>query len=43
MYSVYMLLPRFLALKTKEATTLPPNDFEKNERFYVNEKEKKEK
>jgi len=30
------------ALKTKEAITLPPNDFEKNERLYVNEMEKKE-
>ena len=30
------------ALKTKEAITLPPNDFEKNERLYANEMEEKE-
>lgn len=50
MYSVYMLLSqdfqRRLEKNTKEAITLPPNDFEKNERLYVktkrgNKREKK--
>lgn len=40
-----MLLPRFLAThlenEKKKRITLPLNDFEKNERPYANEREKK--